>query len=202
MAILDIKLINDNSSSPRPSQSFILLTSDGRVYFARYGPHPRLQSQNIPTSVSKSALRPDFIFDVKDELEEEAEREASRWHWTGVCFHEPSDLDGCYASCVDINERMGLIAIGCEECVHSRLICARYLTMMCIFDRGTISVYSYASASTYLQSPEFSHLLSLRRSLNSNASGLATGRVVCMTWYAPDVLYQCAMNQSDTLRMK
>lgn len=46
---------------------------------------------------------------------------------------------------------------------------------------GTVSVYSYLP-SVELRSPQFSHFLSLRQALNSTASGLETGRVMCMAW--------------------
>lgn len=114
-----------SSSSPfvppssRPtSQSFVILTSNGSAYFTRWGPSTPAEPVIVsPTITTKSNLRPDFIFDVVDELDEEAKRDANRWYWTGVCFHgrgESCDTAG-YASTVEVNPKMGLIAIGCDE---------------------------------------------------------------------------------------
>lgn len=46
---------------------------------------------------------------------------------------------------------------------------------------GQSALFSY-SDSENLIAPTLSHILSLKKSLNSTASGLATGRVTCLSW--------------------
>ncbi|GAA5952681.1 hypothetical protein JCM21900_000402 [Sporobolomyces salmonicolor] len=189
------------SSSRKPSD-FIMITSDGRAYLVHWGPSSLPSSTSDTLSPKKlkaysplaspRASSSTLLFDDMDEA-----REEQRWRWEGVCFHphprmaqgkegekdvegagfaelQEKELDlGNGGSTVAVNERMGLIAVGCED--------------------GTIAVYnlptspvnppSTASSTSFtLDAPTPSHTLSLRRSLNTTATALTTGRVTCLSW--------------------
>ncbi|GAA5891765.1 hypothetical protein JCM5296_001855 [Sporobolomyces johnsonii] len=190
------------SSSRKPSD-FIMITSDGRAYLVHWGP-PSLSSSTSDTLSPKKhkafsplssprASSSTLLFDDTDEA-----REEQRWRWQGVCFHpqpqmaqakagekvvagaefvelQEKELDlGKGGSTAAVTERMGLVAVGCEN--------------------GTIAVYnlptstvtppSTASSTSSLtfEAPALSHTLSLRRSLNTTATALTTGRVTCLSW--------------------
>ena len=118
-----------------------MLTSDGRAYITHWGPSASAPiSSPLPPPSAPTASSDDVLFDEKAELKQEILDEANKWIWTGVCFHPPTkdegedalheqdrELDrGKGASAADLNLKMGLVAIGCEECVVSLL--ARRIT--------------------------------------------------------------------------
>lgn len=111
-----------------------MLTSDGRAYLVRWAP-PRRSAVSPGASSSSLLLSP-----VSEGGAPggggggggAAGAAAERWTWEGVCFHPAADgatgvdveavrereLDrGKGASCGAVNEGMGLVAVGCEECV-------------------------------------------------------------------------------------
>ena len=109
-----------------------MLTSDGRAYVAHWGPSPDAPISSPAPPLPALANTTDVLFDEKAELKQETIDEANKWVWTGVCFH-PHTLDtgedslheqdreldrGKGASSSDLNLKMGLIAIGCEEYVN------------------------------------------------------------------------------------
>lgn len=124
-------------------------------------------------------------YDEKGGILEDGIDERS-WVWEGTCFHPAVESEqnqeraldaGGGGSCLGLNEVMGLIAVGCED--------------------GTTSVYQLfptkpgqpiaampaAPLETHAPGrPVLSHVLSLRKSLNTTASGLGTGRVTCLSW--------------------
>ncbi|KAI5481005.1 ribosome control protein 1 domain containing protein [Pseudohyphozyma bogoriensis] len=176
----------------RTPHDFVMLTSDGRSYLVHWGPDPN------PSHTPRTPSTPEFrklslaspgpepgsiLFDEKVELRAQEEEE-EKWIWSGVCFHprrtlegedgvaeQEKELDkGKGGSTIGVSEKMGLVAVGCED--------------------GTTSVYNLYPLTTVPSSstspspitPAHSHTLSLRSSLNSTASGLATGRVTCLSW--------------------
>lgn len=122
-------------ANPAREHQFIMLTSDGRGYLVHWGPPPYASSSLSRGSTQSSNQLPpvvaeeEVLFDEKAELKKEREAEANRWLWSGVCFHpcteekgeemldaQDRELDkGKGASEVDLNLKMGLIAVGCEE---------------------------------------------------------------------------------------
>ncbi|GAA5979590.1 hypothetical protein JCM10908_002976 [Rhodotorula pacifica] len=196
------------SSSPTPKRkatTFVITTSDGRAYLARWSPPAReallpdsqehLASHSAATSAA-SLWSPagNAPSQTGASLPDE-----SRWSWTGVCFHpavsdaidsdeyadaQEQALDhGKGASTADVNAAMDLVAIGCED--------------------GTISVYSLPAPATLQQAstskvpadallcPILSHDCSLRESLNTTASALVTGRVECLSWTSDGYALAC-----------
>ncbi|GAA5829201.1 hypothetical protein JCM11251_004158 [Rhodosporidiobolus azoricus] len=199
-----------SSSTHRQSTTFVLSTSDGRAYLARWipphGPPSSAASSAGPRTPLSPPRTPLSPVDEKAPLSLAAELaqadylnpfrgggagdKASRWSWEGVCFHPSPEsqevgseawveaqehvLDkGKGASeAIEVNEEMGLVAIGCED--------------------GTVSLYNFepafgqaaflAARNMELVRPSLSHTLSLRQSLNTTASGLMTGRVNCLAW--------------------
>ncbi|GAA5879805.1 hypothetical protein JCM8547_005190 [Rhodosporidiobolus lusitaniae] len=178
----------------RQTTSFILTTSDGRAYLARWTPLSPSSQARTPLSprTPLSAVAEKLPLSLAAELASanlsggEDEDWSSR-RWEGVCFHpcpegadvgsekwvekQEKELDkGKEATeAVGLNEEMGIVAIGCED--------------------GTVSLYNLQisfgqplrSTSSDLVRPAVSHTLSLRQSLNTTASGLMTGRVNCLT---------------------
>lgn len=140
-------------SGDRQATSFILTTSDGRAYHARWTPPPpRHAPTHSPHSPAHTPLSPitekaHLAFTAglsTDSFDNDAEASTS-WRWEGICFHPPEDefeagseewvqaqekeLDkGRGASeAVGLNEGMGLVAIGCEEYVPSLASLALFL---------------------------------------------------------------------------
>lgn len=131
----------------RQATTFVLTTSDGRGYLARWSPpvqdlggedseeHPGHHSAATSTaslwSPSGTGASHTNSFTA----------DQSRWTWSGVCFHpavpdaaapeDHGDLQerslerGKGASAADVNPAMDLVAIGCEESVGFALHCAR-----------------------------------------------------------------------------
>ncbi|SCZ92024.1 BZ3500_MvSof-1268-A1-R1_Chr5-3g08288 [Microbotryum saponariae] len=197
---------------PRTPTRFVMLTSDARAYLVRWAPSvtppqtPGTWSRrpsstasfgpasSLPTSPNldagpKRVGVDQVVFDAPVES-----HVAQEWEWQGVCFHprveavEDGDeqemlhkqeklLDrGKGGTCLALNEKFGLVAVGCQD--------------------GTISAYNLSlgaaattsnspSSSSELYAPTFSHEHSLRKSLNTTATGLDTGHVACLS-YTPD----------------
>lgn len=130
----------DPPPSSATPQDFVMLTSDGRAYVAHWGPSATAPISSPLSRPLAPANSSDILFDEKAELKQEIEDEANKWIWSGVCFHPPTlddgeasldeqdhQLDlGKGASTADLNLKMGLIAIGCEESVSASY--ARCLT--------------------------------------------------------------------------
>lgn len=104
---------------------FIVLTSDGKAYIARWGRtasslYPVETNSDLPPINDQRNER--LLFDEKSELEKEAAEE--EWIWSGECFHmnnDSFDVDGNdlnwekAGSCLAVNEKMALVAVGCEK---------------------------------------------------------------------------------------
>lgn len=128
--------------SKRKATTFVLTTSDGRAYLARWSPPAEdvvgggSQDNLGQHSAAASAAS---LWSPTGNAPSQANYsvpDQSRWTWTGVCFHPPvptqevveeyeqlqeQALDrGKGASAVDVNSAMDLVAIGCEESVPSR----------------------------------------------------------------------------------
>lgn len=145
------------------------------------------------------------------ELGQEEEVEEPKWEWHGTCFHPKRTLEGEAGlaeqekeldkgkggSTLGVSEKMALVAVGCEEYVVSLALAFRR-SRTCLhllflpLNSGSIAVYNIYPTKPG-QAPPFppplsplapsiSHVLSLRKSLNSTASGLETGRVTCLAW--------------------
>lgn len=122
-----ILLDSTNSEETLPSHyNYIILTSDGRSYFVRWGRTsssltPIIPDSNLPPIDSEKSER--LLFDEKVELEQEAQE--IEWVWSGVCFHsienpgEKQYNGGKIGSCIGVNEKMALVSVGCEEFVVS-----------------------------------------------------------------------------------
>lgn len=125
----------------RKATTFVLTTSDGRAYLARWSPPAEdvfgggSQDNLGQHSAAASAAS---LWSPTGNAPSQANysmADQSRWTWTGVCFHPPvpaqevveeyeqlqeEALDrGKGASAVDVNSAMDLVAIGCEEFVLS-----------------------------------------------------------------------------------
>lgn len=106
-----------------------MLTSDGRAYIVRWAPPPMPSEKKLgkARALDDDEEAPDVLFDEKRASEEE-----TKWTWIGECFHpalpassgvnveeeecRERELDkGKGASTVGVNEKMGLVAVGCEE---------------------------------------------------------------------------------------
>ncbi|SCV72828.1 BQ2448_4365 [Microbotryum intermedium] len=199
--------------SARTPTRFIMLTSDGRAYLVRWAPSitppqtpgtwsrrpsstasfgPPSSSPTSPTvNVGlKGAGVDQVVFDAG--VESQAPQE---WEWQGVCFHprveggEDDDAEektrrqeklldqGKGGSGVALNEKFGLVAVGCQD----GTISAYNLSL----DASATTSDSASSSSSHLSGPTFSHEHSLRKSLNTTATDLATGHVACLS-YTPD----------------
>ncbi|GAA5973403.1 hypothetical protein JCM11641_003115 [Rhodosporidiobolus odoratus] len=188
-------------ASPSQPTTFVLSTSDGRAYFVRWTrPPPSSVSSAPPRSPlspprtplsAVSELAPLSLAAELAAADFSSEGGSARERWEGVCFHPtvpPSAGGGSIGSAawvdaqekaldkgkaateaVGVNEELGLVAVGCED--------------------GTVSLYNLEPAfsispnkASTLSRPTFSHSLSLRESLNTTASGLTTGKVICLSW--------------------
>ncbi|BGP53439.1 WD40 repeat protein [Rhodotorula sphaerocarpa] len=188
---------------PRPVErrptSFVLTTSDGRAYIARWAPEesspPAEDLAEKPATASTSLLS---LGTPRPSVDGHGDAAASRWSWSGICFHPSTEADdeasqeaaldrGKGASAVDVTAAMDLIAVGCED--------------------GTIAVYSLPASSALPQAsasssppeaplrPAFSHECGLRASLNTTASALVTGRVECLAWTSDGYGLACGWSQ-------
>lgn len=101
-----------------------MLTSDGRAYIVRWAPITPSTTRSKGKAKAKGAEAGagQVLFD--ESLEDTVPASEDKWAWRGVCFHPASrdetdqerELDkGRGASQASINERMGLVAVGCEE---------------------------------------------------------------------------------------
>ncbi|GAA5876832.1 hypothetical protein JCM3774_000784 [Rhodotorula dairenensis] len=193
----------------RKATTFVLTTSDGRGYLARWSPPAQTlgeEDSEEHLSQHSAAASAASLWSPSDHAPGQAKSSAadqSRWTWSGVCFHpalpeaaaaEDHDelqeqlLDrGKGASAADVNSAMDLVAIGCED--------------------GTISVYSLPAPATLQQAstskipddglfcPTLSHECALRESLNTTASALMTGRVECLAWTSDGYALACGWAQ-------
>ncbi|KDE04043.1 hypothetical protein MVLG_05482 [Microbotryum lychnidis-dioicae p1A1 Lamole] len=198
---------------PRTPTRFVMLTSDARAYLVRWAPSvtppqtPGSTWSRRPSSTASfgpaSSLPTSPILNVGtkrlgvEQVGSDTPLEPhvlQEWEWQGVCFHprveavEDGDeqemlqkqeklLDqGKGGTCLALNEKFGLVAVGCQD--------------------GTISAYNLSlgaaattsnspSSCSKLYAPTFSHEHSLRKSLNTTATGLDTGHVTCLS-YTPD----------------
>lgn len=108
------------------------------------------------------------------------------WVWEGTCFHPAVEdeqeqeraLDvGAGGSCLGLNEVMGLVAVGCEDGTSS------VYQLFPTKPGQPIAAIPVAPLETRAPGrPVLSHVLNLRKSLNTTASGLGTGRVTCLSW--------------------
>ena len=89
-----------------------------------------------------------------------------------------------HARTAAINSRLALVAIGLSEYGQSRML---QLELDRLLLSGSCRVYSFSPVT--LRSA-LSHTNALRTALNSTATHLETGRVICATWLAYDVLLQ------------
>ncbi|BGO89111.1 hypothetical protein NBRC10512_003856 [Rhodotorula toruloides] len=169
-------------ATPRHATTFIMTTSDGRAYIVRWAPPAPSHDAATPLYTPAGASTASLLSPLSPTDESGPNLAANRWTWTGLCFHpaapgergseewvaaQEKELDkGKGASAVDLNEQMGLVTVGCED--------------------GTIAVYSLepppgqvrrSKRSDRFSVPTLSHTSSLRDSLNTTASALATGRV-------------------------
>ncbi|TKA57063.1 hypothetical protein B0A53_01019 [Rhodotorula sp. CCFEE 5036] len=193
----------------RKATTFVLTTSDGRAYLARWSPPAEdvlgggSQDNLGQHSAAASAAS---LWSPTGNAPSQANysmADQSRWTWTGVCFHpsvpaqevveeyeqlQEQALDrGKGASALGVNSAMDLVAIGCED--------------------GTISVYSLPAPATLQQAstsktpadalvcPVLSHECALRESLNTTASALVTGRVECLAWTSDGYALACGWAQ-------
>lgn len=184
-----------------------MLTSDGRAYLVHWGPSSASLAAlpPLPKISPETPVVEEVLIDEKAELRKELESE--KWGWEGKCFFPPRTLEGeegiveqeleldkgRAGSSLGVNEKMGLVAVGCEECVPSFLflsgtdadLLAEYSGTLGLFDLSPSKLgqtLSTSSSGRDFPTPTLSHVLSLRNSLNSTASGLATGRVTCLSW--------------------
>lgn len=126
-----------SASSPRSPTKFVMLMSDGRSYLVSWSPPPTEHTPKLPTSKRRMSgisedggVEGEVLFDEK-KAEEEQEKSREKWRWEGVCFHpavegekapeeveaeQEKQLDkGKRGSTVGVNDKMGLVAVGCEE---------------------------------------------------------------------------------------
>ncbi|KAL8291705.1 hypothetical protein RQP46_001963 [Phenoliferia psychrophenolica] len=78
-------------------------------------------------------------------------------------------------SAIGVSEKMALVSVGCED--GSIAVYNLYPALP-----GHPSAFPSTTPSPLISPPTISHVLSLRASLNSTASGLETGRVECLAW--------------------
>ncbi|BGP22387.1 ribosome control protein 1 domain containing protein [Rhodotorula toruloides] len=175
------------TGATRQPTTFVMTTSDGRAYIARWAPPATSHGGATPSGNPAGASTASLLSPLSPTDESGPNSAGNSWTWSGVCFHPASsgergseewvaaqekELDqGKGASVIEVNEPMGLVAVGCED--------------------GTIAVYSLefppgqvhrSKRSDRLTVPTLSHTSSLRESLNTTASALATGRVQCLAW--------------------
>lgn len=108
-----------------------MTTSDGRGYLVRWAPPVDSHGTSTPLHTPAGASTTSLLSPLSPTNESALNAGANHWTWSGVCFHPapPGDrgseewvamqekkLDkGKGASAVDVNEQMGLVAVGCEE---------------------------------------------------------------------------------------
>lgn len=128
-----------SSSTPQRSPTkFVMLMSDGRAYLVSWAPPTTEHTSKLPTSKRRMSTAineegpAEVLFDEKA-ADEEQERTQEKWAWEGVCFHplrekegqegelaQEKELDkGKGGSTLGLNDKMGLVAVGCEEWVLS-----------------------------------------------------------------------------------
>lgn len=115
---LPMSRVEEKSVEGRREREFVMLTSDGRAYLVKWSPI-------VPPSATTPSTEPIDGEKLEEKMEEKGEGEETRWEWQGVCFHpsrgragkgKGGEIDWRKAgrdACV--NERMGLVSIGCEE---------------------------------------------------------------------------------------
>lgn len=115
---LPMSRVEEKSVEGRREREFVMLTSDGRAYLVKW-------SSVVPPSATTPSTEPIDGEKLEEKMEEKGEGEETRWEWQGVCFHpsrgragkeKKGEIDWRKAgrdACV--NERMGLVSIGCEE---------------------------------------------------------------------------------------
>lgn len=128
-----------STPSPRSPTKFVMLMSDGRAYLVSWSPPPAEHTPKSSTANLKrrmsgisedGGVEGELLFDEK-KAEEEQEKSREKWRWEGVCFHpaveaekvpeqveaeQEKQLDkGKGGSTVGVNDKMGLVAVGCEE---------------------------------------------------------------------------------------
>lgn len=110
-----------------------MTTSDGRAYIVRWAPPAPSHDAATPLYTPAGASTASLLSPLSPTDESGPNLAANRWTWTGLCFHpaapggrgseewvaaQEKELDkGKGASAVDLNEQMGLVTVGCEECV-------------------------------------------------------------------------------------
>ncbi|GAA5957240.1 hypothetical protein JCM3765_000401 [Sporobolomyces pararoseus] len=187
----------------RVSTRFVMLTSDGRAYLVNWGLKIKTTRDTTPLTTTMKTTSNLSSDNILFDLDQDGQREPTEggdqdddddWEWIGVCFHprqsereleeeeegsliedQEKELDkgkGASTSC--FNEKMDLIAVGCED--------------------GTISVYSlptsltphldseYSSSSTLLSRPIYSHTHSLLASLSTTTRHLSPSRVTSLSY--------------------
>ena len=131
--------VPNGAASPNPAAQqrvptkFVMLMSDGRAYLVSWAPPTTEHTPKLPTSKRRiSSTIPegrtaDVLFDEKAAEEEQMGQQ--KWSWEGVCFHPMRELEGeegelaqekeldkgVGGSTLGLNDKMGLIAVGCEE---------------------------------------------------------------------------------------
>lgn len=112
--------VEEKSVEGRREREFVMLMSDGRAYLVKWSP---ITSPLVTTRSTEAGDGEK----VDEKMDEKVHGEEARWEWQGVCFHPSRGRAGKEKrgeidwrkvgrdACV--NERMGLVSIGCEEYV-------------------------------------------------------------------------------------